>query len=270
MPSMALVAGFMAGMKGIGAAPPGMTEAQSLTEHLLTLYPKLTQAQAAWNAQQLITGQSTRTVSQAIQQQLTDARNLEQAVTRLTNATRVHLTVEQLMNRALFEGNATLAGRVGAVAQNVAGLMQQLGLRREYAASMAIYEAAVAAEDAADLDFWDAAEADLSSALYAKAAMTSTPSGGGASGGGGGSAATKYGSRNIGAPGSGSGAGGSSPGTSPGHGSGVNTFVNMNFGAIPPTAGAMQQLITGVNVASGNGTVHLVSSGTSGIPAPEY
>ena len=100
--------------------------------------------------------------------------------------------------------NQSLATNVAAVTQNAANLMNQLGLKREYAAFMAIYETAEGFEALSDYDFWGAAQDFASAAMYAKAAGSSSGSHGGGGGGGGGTQSS-YGRGGGGRGGSGSG-----------------------------------------------------------------
>jgi hypothetical protein len=72
------------------------------------------------------------------------------------------------------ELNQSRAQGVASVAQEVAGIMQTIGARREYAALMAVYEVAEGFKALGDLDFWGAAQDFTSATMYGMAAGTGT------------------------------------------------------------------------------------------------
>ncbi len=124
--------------------------------------------------------------------------------------------------------NQSLATNVAAVTQNAANLMNQLGLKREYAAFMAIYETAEGFEALGDYDFWGAGQDFASAAMYAKAAGSGSGSHGG---GGGGGTQSSYGRGGGGRGGSGSGS--SSGGGAAGAGGGTTIHMHIQ-GIISP------------------------------------
>ncbi len=106
------------------------------------------------------------------------------------------------MAQAMDLANKSVAEGIASNAKGAAGLMQELGLKREYAGFMAIYESAKGFEDLEAWDFWGAAQAFASAAEFGIAAGTGsrhrTATGGAGTagsrpGGGGGGAGGGYG-----------------------------------------------------------------------------
>jgi hypothetical protein len=147
--------------------------------------------------------------------------------------------------------NKSTAKSVEANAQGAAALMQDLGLKREYAGFMTVYETAKGLEALGDWDLWGAAQDFASAAEYAKIAGSSggaKSAPGGAGGGGGGGGAP--GGNTPGA--SGGGGGGATPGS--------GTTIHLHMESVVATPDAIQQFFAQANALVKNGQVVMTAT----------
>lgn len=133
----------------------------------------------------------------------------------------LHVAIRDITG-ANEEANKGWAQSTAYMVQNAASILNTLGAKREYAAVMAIYEAAEGFAALGNFDFWSAAQDFVSSAMYAKVAGTSSHSHN--AGGGGGGTQSSYGRGGGGSGGSGGG-GAALPGGGGGNGITVHNHI---------------------------------------------
>ncbi len=249
------------------AALPTEREISIVKEKLAHLYPMLTNAQ-------LKDAATTEARAAGIKREIALYGQQADITKKLTNYMREKYNVQEIstrqqltFNQAVMMGNQGIFAGAAGIAQATAGILETLKLKKAYAVVMTVYEAAKGFEDLADYNFWGAAQAFASSAMYAKVAGTHTPKSSGSAGGGGGSRSSGGGGgrSGVGGPASLVAAGGSSSG-----GGGTHTIVNVQGMISPDTmAKVMPQIAAGLNQGTQAGSITLASSSSTAIPAPK-
>lgn len=242
----------------------GMQEAAKLADHLRASEEGVAQAQRNIAASAISLAVNLEAVGIVEGRSFESFKTLIPQITgnivHLTEAKRMHAYVSQEMRSALDQENKSLAHNIDFVAAGAAGILETLGLKREYAAVMAIYETAKGFEALGDFDFWAAAQDFSSAGMYAKVAGTgsSRQSAIGLGGAGNRSTYGRGGEQVVERGGGGHGGAGSEGG---------NTVVS-----IPGKLSLMgqQQMAAWLGVGASAGIFTITAQKSSGVAVPSY